>query len=174
MESFVPTNKLYSDLTGKFVCRSFRGNQYLLIIYDYDSNTILQEPLKNRTAGEIKCAWSFIHAKPSAAGVAPSLYILDNEISTELKTKIEKNNIQFQLVPPHIHHRNAAERAIQTFKHHFLCTLATCDKNYPLAEWDRLLVQAEIMLSLLIQNYQLMPMFLASSILIKLLWHHLV
>ena len=84
LETFVPTQKAYSDLTGKFVCKSSRGNQYLLIIYDYDSNTILQEPLKNRTAGEIKRAWSVIHAKLSAAGVAPSLYILDNEISTEL------------------------------------------------------------------------------------------
>ena len=136
VETFVPTNKAYSDLTGKFVCKSSRGNQYLLIVYDYDSNTILQEPSKNRTAGEIKRAWSVIHAKLSKAGVAPQLYILDNEISTELKTKMAKNNIQFQLVPPHIHRRNAAERTIQTFKHHFLSTLATCDKNYPLVEWD--------------------------------------
>ena len=77
------------------------------------------------------------------------MYIMDNEMSTELKTKLAKYSIAYQLVPPHIHRRNAAERAIQAFKHHFLATLSSCDPDYPAAEWDRLLPQAEITLNLL-------------------------
>ena len=49
-------------------------------------------------------------------GVKPNLYILDNEISGELKTALAKNESDYQLTPPHIHRRNTAERAIRTFK----------------------------------------------------------
>ena len=44
------TNKDYSDLTGKFPVQSALGNKYILIVYHYDSNAILAEPLKDRTA----------------------------------------------------------------------------------------------------------------------------
>ena len=83
------------------------------------------------------------------------MYILDNEASADLKKGLKKYGLAYQLVPPHIHRRNAAERAIRTFKNHFLACLATCDPAFPVAEWDRLLFQAELTLNLLrvsIQN----------------------
>ena len=52
-------------------------------------------------------------------------------------------------MPPHNHRANAAERAIQTFKHHFKSCLATIDPDFPIREWDRLLTQAELTLNLL-------------------------
>ena len=55
----------------------------------------------------------------------------------------------FQLVPPHVHRQNAAERAIRTFKNHFLAILATADPQLPASEWDRLLPQSELTLNLL-------------------------
>jgi hypothetical protein len=55
----------------------------------------------------------------------------------------------YQLVPPHVHRRNAAERATRTFKSHLLAFLATCDPDFPVAEWDRLLFQAKLTLNLL-------------------------
>ena len=79
----------------------------------------------------------------------PKLYILDNECSNDLKLAIIKNNAKYELVPPHQHRRNAAEKAIRTFKNHFLSGLATCDGDFPIHEWDRLLPQAEITLNLL-------------------------
>ena len=42
-----------------------------------------------------------------------------------------------------------AERAIQTFKNHFISCLCTAPPGFPAAEWDRLLPQAEITLNLL-------------------------
>ena len=48
-----------------------------------------------------------------------------------------------------MHRRNAAERAIRTFKAHFLAGLATCDPEFPISEWDRLLEQAEMTLNML-------------------------
>ena len=41
------------------------------------------------------------------------------------------------------------EKAIRTFKNHFLSGLVTCDPGYPIHEWDRLLPQCEMTLNLL-------------------------
>ena len=152
--SFQQTAKAYSDQTGRFPYTSSRGNQYLMIVYDYDSNAILNEPIKNRTAGELTRAWTTIHQRLSKGGSRPEIYILDNEFSQDLRTSMEKYNVSYQLVPPHLHRRNAAERAIQTFKHHFLAILASCDPEFPIAEWDRLLGQAETTLNLLRNSRQ--------------------
>jgi hypothetical protein len=65
------------------------------------------------------------------------------------KKGLKKYNLQYQLVPPHLHRRNAAERAIRTYKSHLLAFLATCDPEFPVSEWDRLLFQVELTLNLL-------------------------
>jgi hypothetical protein len=57
--------------------------------------------------------------------------------------------MEYQLVPPHVHWANAAERAIRTFKNHFIAGLSSTDKLFPLNLWDQLLPQAEITLNLL-------------------------
>jgi hypothetical protein len=121
----------------------------MLVVYDYDSNAILVETLKTRQAGEIKTAWLKMHLTLTRHGSTPNLYILDNEASSELKNAMIKYKVNYQLAPPHIHRQNAAERAIQTFKNHFLAGLATADPAYPVAEWDRLLPQAVLTLNLL-------------------------
>jgi hypothetical protein len=66
-----------------------------------------------------------------------------------LKNFFTINDIAYQLVPPHCHRRNAAERAIWTFKEHFVTGLSSFDPAFPLHLWDRLLPQAEITLNLL-------------------------
>ena len=52
-------------------------------------------------------------------------------------------------MPPHNHRRNSADRAIQTFKNHFIAGLASTDPNFPLSNWCRLRPQAELTLNLL-------------------------
>ena len=118
-------------------------------MYDYDSNMILCKPLPNRQANTIKKAWEEMYTRLTKHGHVISNFILDNELSYELKRTFIKYNINFQKVPPHMHRRNAAERAIQTFKSHLLSGLATCHSEFPISEWDRLLDQAEITLNLL-------------------------
>ena len=41
-------------------------------------------------------------------------------------------NENFQLVPPHIHNKNSAERAIRNFKEHLIAGLASTHKEFPL------------------------------------------
>jgi len=48
-----PTGQTYMDLTGKFVSPSSSSNNYILIVYNYDSNGILAAPLPNRHADSI-------------------------------------------------------------------------------------------------------------------------
>ena len=60
-----------------------------------------------------------------------------------------KKKINFQNVPPGNHRANTAERAIQTFKNHFISGLVGVDPKFPLVQWDRLLEQATITLNLL-------------------------
>lgn len=50
--------------------------------------------------------------------MAPESYIMDNEYSDDLKAALPKAELKFQLVPPHIHRANKAERTIQTMKEH--------------------------------------------------------
>ena len=42
------TGNIYSYLTGKFPFKYFRVNRYTMVMYDYDSNSILTEAVKNR------------------------------------------------------------------------------------------------------------------------------
>ena len=60
-----------------------------------------------------------------------------------------KYNVDFQLVPPYTHRRNASECAIRTFKNYLCAGLASCDANFPSQEWDRLIPQDVITLNLL-------------------------
>jgi hypothetical protein len=80
------------------------------------------------------------------------LQILDNEVSAAFKKAITETwQSAYQLVPPNVHRRNAAERAIRTFKAHFLAILAGVDIAFPPYLWDKLLPQAELTLNLLRQ-----------------------
>ena len=67
-----------------------------------------------------------------------------------------KYDVNWQLATPHMHRTNAAERAIRTFKNHFIAGLATTNSDFPISEWDRLLQRAEITLNLL-QNSHVNP-----------------
>jgi hypothetical protein len=100
--------------------------------------------MKSRPALEWVTSYDNIHQELSVKGFKPKLQSLDNESSTALKNYFTVNNIAYQLVPPYCHRRNAAERAIRTFKEHFVAVLSSVDPSFPMHLWDRLLPQAEI------------------------------
>ena len=103
---------VHSDLTGRFPIPSSSGNHYILVVYCYDANAILMLPLQNRKAETILAAYKEIVRKLVAGGCRPKLQRMDNECSNLLKEYMQAENIDYQLVPPHDHRRNAAERAI--------------------------------------------------------------
>ena len=147
--TIIPAEKSYSDQTGRFPKRSSRGYQYIFIFYDYDSNAILAEPIKSRASTELITAWQKCYDTLTSRGIKPKLHVLDNELSDDMRQAIQATDTEIQRVPPHNHRRNAAERAIQTFKNHFIAGLATADPKFPLREWDRLIPQAIITLNIM-------------------------
>ena len=141
--------KIATDQTGNMPKKSMRGYRYIMALAEMDSDAILVEPMRNRTAGEMVKTYQKLIDRLKKCGIKPKMHILDNECSEEFKQAIEGNNMKYQLVPPHNHRRNIAERAIQTFKAHFISTLCGVDPNFPLALWCYLLPQAEMTLNML-------------------------
>jgi uncharacterized protein YkwD len=117
------TGKIYTDQTGKFPVTSSRGNKYLFVPYKYDSNAIMAGPIKSRMQDELLRAYQKLTNQLRKRGLTPKLQRLDNECSQAMKDEMDNQNISWQLTPVGIHRRNAAERAIQTFKNHFLAGL---------------------------------------------------
>jgi hypothetical protein len=76
--TMVDVGKVYGDLTGRFPIQSSSGHKYILTLYDYDSNTILTEPMKNRTDGEMIRAYTSLQEQLINAGLKPELQVMDN------------------------------------------------------------------------------------------------
>jgi hypothetical protein len=133
------TDMVYTDPTGKFLVPSVSGNQYLLIVYEYDSNYIHAEPMIDRTDPSIIEAYQRSIDFLQSRGFKPLLQCLDNEATSALQEFIVASNIDFQLALPHVHRRNAADRAIRTFKNHFISGLCSTNPDFPLNLWDKLI-----------------------------------
>ena len=82
--------KVFSDITGAFPHKSSRGNVYVMVMYDYDSNAILAEPIKNRKAATIHDAFLNIHKVIKERVSEPKVYIMENECSSDLKEAMKK------------------------------------------------------------------------------------
>jgi hypothetical protein len=143
------TQKIFTDQPGHFPRKSSCGNQYIMVLTEIDGDAILIEPMKNRITGKMIRVYQTLIDQLRTAGIVPKLHILDSKCSQDFKDTINLNKMMFQLVHPHDHCCNLAEKAIQTFKDQFIAILCRADKSFPLNLWDRLLLQAEHMLNML-------------------------
>ena len=144
---------IFTDQTGQFPTRSQRGNKYIMVMVEIDSNAILVEPMTSRKDAEMIRAYDALITRLRRAGIVPIKHVLDNEISENMKEHIRDTcKMQIELVPPGCHRRNAAEVAIRNFKAHFLSVLAGVADDFPMSLWDRLLPQTEITLNLIRQS----------------------
>jgi hypothetical protein len=146
--AMVDVSKVYGDLKGRFPIQSSSGHKYILTLYDYGRNTILMEPMKNRTDGEMLRAYTSLHKQLTIAGLKPKLQVMDNECSKSFRQYLTDEDINIQLVPPHLHRQNATERVIQAFKEHFLAGLCSVDTQFPMHLWCELLPHATLTLNL--------------------------
>jgi hypothetical protein len=134
------TGILYNDLTRTFAFMSLKGNFCFLIEYHYKTNAIRAVPIADQHQ------YNLLKSK----GYKIRLNVMDNQ-ATKVITKIldEEQQCNLLLVEPHNHHVNAAEHAIQTFKVHFIRTLATTNSKFPLQLWDRLTPQVKSTLNMM-------------------------
>ena len=144
-----PLNTIFTDDTGRFHPRARSGNQYIMVALHSQTNAILIRPFASKHDTHRIPAYQALYMRLSDVGAAPTLHVMDNEASTAFQRAVTSNKCKLQLVPPHVHRRNAAERAIRTFKAHFLSILAGTAPSFPADRWDLLLPHAELTLNLL-------------------------
>ena len=149
-----------TDLPGRFPLTSARGNAYVFVLYDFDSNSILAFPIKNRSKHSLIQGYQKCLEELTRAGIKPIIHRLDNEISKDMIAEIEKRAMNYQIAAPGDHRLNFAERAIQTFKNHFVSVLHGCDPHFPANQWDRLLPQTVMTLNM-VRPSRLNPKLLA-------------
>ena len=104
-----------------------------MVAYDMNiSGSIFAEPMRNKSSGSMIQAYERIFDKLRNREQRPSIHIVDNEYSADFKKAITSNHMKYQLVPPNDHRRNAAEKAIQVFKDHFVSDLLVIDEKFPM------------------------------------------
>jgi hypothetical protein len=65
----IDAGQIYTDQTGRFPVVSSKGNKCIIILYDYDSNVILAQPIKDRTAPELLKAFQIMEQELVARGL---------------------------------------------------------------------------------------------------------
>ncbi len=140
---------VYNDLTGNFPFMSIDGSVCFFVMYHYKMNAILVKAIANVDDCSIFDAYKEIFETLEAKGYKPKMNAMDNQATKYIKTFLTKKECNLQLVEPHNHRINAAERAIQTFKNAFIAALATTDRDFSLQLWDRLAPQVQDTLNLL-------------------------
>ncbi len=139
-------------MPGRFPLRSMGGHEYMLLMFAEDPNFIHVEPMISRHASHHTDAYArgtdyFKSAK--GGNFHPEYERLDNETSAELESFCNEQEISIQYVAPHQHRANKAERAIRTFKNHWIACHSTAHSSFPLSAWDKTLPQVELTLNLL-------------------------
>ena len=61
-----------------FLVKSSWGNSYAMILYDYDSNSILTRDMKNQTKEAITEKYEDLHGTMVSQGLIPQMQRLDN------------------------------------------------------------------------------------------------
>ncbi len=140
---------VYHDLTRLFPFMSLDGSVCFFILYCYELNCILPAPIAGLDNISILNAYKTQFEELAAKGFKPKLNVMDNQVAKHIKKNLPEYKCKLQLVEPHNHCVNAAERAIQTFKDAFIARLATTDSKFPLQLWDRLTPQVRDTLDLM-------------------------
>ncbi len=132
---------VYNDLTGNFPFVSFDRSICFFVMYHYEANAILATPIAGLEDINIFGAYKKNFTELATKGFKPKINVMDNQATKHIKKILTEEECKLQLVEPHNHRVNAAERAIQTFKDAFISALATTDKDFPLQLWDKLTPQ---------------------------------
>ncbi len=127
-----------------------------MVIHDVSSNSLWVEALKNKTGSKLILGCARALERLRKAGIILIHQVLDNQASAAYKKAIGDSDMTYECVPPDNHLYNMAEKAIQTFKDHFVGILSGCAPTFRLHLWCHLLLQVDWQL-LLLQKLQLHP-----------------
>ena len=103
---------VYNDLMGSFLFLSLDGSVCFFILYHYESNAILSMPMSGLDNSSIFNTYNMQFDALTSKGFKPKINIMDNQATKHINTFLTKQQCKLQLVKPHNHWLNAAERAI--------------------------------------------------------------
>ena len=96
-------------------------------MYCYTNNAIVATAIQTRLAVDIQKGYDVLYKKLLLSGIIPVLQRMDNETSKDLIRTINEKNLSYQITSPGVHRLLPVERAIQTFKNHFISILYVAD-----------------------------------------------
>ena len=106
------------------------------------------------------CTWPFkikVHSKNWLINLRAHFVVTLNESAHKKVGHIELGPV---LAPAHMHHCNAAERAVNNSRNNFIVRFSTTDPDFLVSEWDQLLPQATITINWM-RNARVNPQLLA-------------
>jgi hypothetical protein len=124
------TGTLCNDLTGTFPFMLLEDNVCFPVVYHYESYAILALPISGFSDEIIFAAYKKQYELLESKGFDIKLNVMDNQASKIIKQYLTPKQCNLMLVKSNNHCVNAAERAIQTFKDHFVSALATTDSEF--------------------------------------------
>jgi hypothetical protein len=143
---------MYTDQPGRFLITSAGRHKYTMVAVELDGNYIDADPMKSRSTKDLTEAYKRIYARWEATGViCPNWHVLDNKAPAEFLEAIRVNGCRVEKTPADMHRQNIAERAIQTYKGHFIATMAGVSDGFPIHQWHELVPQIVLTLNLLRQ-----------------------
>lgn len=137
-----------ADASGRFPIQSISKDEYQLV--SYYGGYIHVEPMSSRHHTSYIAAYDKTFTFWAQYGPLPDVLRLDNETSHALEVFVATRVKSFQYFPPGNHRANRAERAMRTWKNHFIATLATASPQFPMKLWNKLLPLAELTLNCLL------------------------
>ena len=122
-----------------------------MVTVELDGNYIDDEQMKSRSTKDLTKACKEIYARWKAMGViCPNWHVLDNKAPLEA---IRVNGCQVKKTLADMHRQNITKHVIQTFKGHFIATMAGILDDFPIHQWHELVPQMVITLNLLQQSH---------------------
>jgi hypothetical protein len=149
MAVIIITSQISSNQMGWFPITSNQGNTYVALFYVHDANYIKAIPIKSQAKEELLRAYTEVYNWLATRGFLPCLHKLDNKTSHNAKAFIQAKQVKIQYTPPNMHCTNLAERAVRTWRNHFLSGMTGIPPSFPIANWCCLTAQCNTTLSMM-------------------------
>ena len=143
------SQRLTVDGTGNMTVPAYNGDTQILIVYHAATNFIRAIAFKSKT--EIHDLLEKLWLESTKLGHIITEIRMDNELPASTDEFFAKQKIAVKRVGvgSQLHRANSAERAIQTYKNHFMSTIAARDPKCPLSYWTSAVPFAERTLNLM-------------------------
>ena len=141
------SESLAADATGKMSVPSYMGHTAVWVAYHPATGYVRAIPVRSKA--EISRTLEFLYSETIRNGHIVKTIYIDNEIDNDARAFFIGHSVRVNNVAPYNHRANPAERAIGTFKDHFISILSGRDPTCPLSYWNEAVLHAEITINMM-------------------------